>query len=68
MKRQLAARRMWGTGSWWIAEDPQPASVRATVVHEVHHYLHLPDGQVVELPEHRAALDPVSEPAPLRMA
>ena len=65
MRWRLAARRVWGTGSVWVAgSEPEPAPVQATVVHvvhHVHHYLPLPDGQVPELPQQRAAITSADE-------
>lgn len=68
MKWRLAAWRVWGTGSIWVAGDEtEPAPVQATVVHVVHvvhHYLPLPDGpagQACQLPRRRAAITAVGE-------
>jgi len=60
VRRRLAALRTWGTGSVWVAgSEPEPAPAQAAVVHVVHvvhHYLPLPDGQVPELPPRRDAV------------
>jgi len=63
VRRGLAARKVWGTGSVWVAgSEPEPAPVQATVVHVVHvvhHYLPLPGGtgeQARQLSQHRDAI------------
>ena len=57
MRWRLAARRTWQLPVVWVAGDePEPASVQATVVHVVHHYLPPPDGQAWQLPQQRAAV------------
>ena len=64
MRWRLAAWRVWGTGSIWLAGDEQePAPVQVTVVHVVHvvhHYAPLPGGPR-HLPQQRAAIAAAGE-------
>lgn len=60
--RRSAAWWKWRLPVVWVAgSEPEPAPVQATVVHVVHHYVQLPDGQVVELPQQRAAITGTGE-------